>query len=98
MSSLVKDPLFCDVTPGRLSLPEAAFYTGLSVNVLSLLVGAGQIHFQRMAGVQGVPLALDRASLDHLLERAKAGEVISYRTAKKLSLKQSTLQGTKGPK
>jgi hypothetical protein len=98
MSSLAKDPLSRHVTSDRLSLPEAAFYTGLSVNVLSLLVAGGQIRFERMAGVRGFPLQIDRASLDHLLERAKAGEVISYRTAKKLSLKQSTLQGTKGPK
>ena len=83
MSALIKDSLLCDVTPDRLSLPEAAFYTGLSVNVLSLLLGGGQIRFERMAGVRGVPLQIDRASIDMLLERSKAGESICYRVAKR---------------
>jgi hypothetical protein len=96
MSALIKDLLPRHVTPDRLSLPEAAFYTGLSVNVLSLLVGGGQIRFERMAGVRGVPLVLDRASIDHLLERAKAGEIISYRTVKKLSPEQSTTREPRG--
>ena len=96
MSSLVKDPVLCDVTPDRLSLPAAAFYTGLSVNVLRLLVAGDQIRFERMTGVRGVPLALDRASIDHLLERAKTGEIISYRTVKKLSPKQSTTREPRG--
>ena len=82
MSALIKDSLLCDVTPDRLSLPEAAFYTGLSVNVLSLLIGGGQIRFERMAGVRGGPLKIDRASIDMLLERSKAGESICYRVAK----------------
>jgi hypothetical protein len=96
MSSLVKDPLPRHLTPDRLSLPEAAFYTGLSVNVLSLLVGGSQIRFERMVGVRGIPLALDRASIDHLLERAKAGEIISYRMVKKSGPKQSTTRELKG--
>ena len=68
-----------DLERGWLRLPQAAFYSGLSINVLSLLMNGGQLRFRRLEGQRGIPVLIDRASIDELLERAKSGGRIGYR-------------------
>jgi hypothetical protein len=83
MSLVTQKDFACDDgAPGWLRLPEAAFYCGLSINVLSLLVNGGQLRYRRLTGQRGIPVLIDRASIDELLERTKQGERIAYRRVK----------------